>query len=140
MTLSRSSVVAMMRGVYCPLATWIATSSEPKVKTTNDSVKRDDRAGECLRSFEPEPVSRPAQLPFERLDDDPEHPLGQAGSDRNDPQRRAQVALDSVALLPVHVSLVASNSVAVDGFVLPQYTALALSHHPRGGHEDEDPG
>ena len=38
MTLSRSSVVAMMRGVYCPLATWIATSSEPKVKTTNDSV------------------------------------------------------------------------------------------------------
>ena len=37
MTLSRSSVVAMMRGVYCPLATWIATSSEPNVKTSNDS-------------------------------------------------------------------------------------------------------
>ena len=36
MTLSRSSVVAMMRGVYWPLATWIATSSEPKVKTMND--------------------------------------------------------------------------------------------------------
>ena len=25
-----------MRGVYCPLATWIATSSEPKVKTRKD--------------------------------------------------------------------------------------------------------
>ena len=36
MALSRNSVVAMMRGVYCPPATWIATSSEPKVKTRND--------------------------------------------------------------------------------------------------------
>jgi len=34
--LSRSRVVAMMRGVYCPLATWIATSSEPKVNTRKD--------------------------------------------------------------------------------------------------------
>ena len=38
MTLSRSSVVAMIRGVYCPLAIWIATSSEPKVKIMSDSV------------------------------------------------------------------------------------------------------
>ncbi len=37
-TRSRSSVVAMMRGVSCPLAIWIATSSEPKVNTTNVSV------------------------------------------------------------------------------------------------------
>ena len=36
MTLSRSSVVAMMRGVYWPPATWIATSSEPNVKTRNE--------------------------------------------------------------------------------------------------------
>ena len=35
-TLSRSSVVAMIRGVYCPPATWIATSSEPNVKTRNE--------------------------------------------------------------------------------------------------------
>ena len=35
-TLSRSKVVAMIRGVICPLATCIATSSEPNVKTTND--------------------------------------------------------------------------------------------------------
>ena len=37
-TLSRSSVVAMMRGVSWPPAIWIATSSEPNVNTTNDSV------------------------------------------------------------------------------------------------------
>ncbi len=37
-TRSRSSVVAMMRGVSCPLAIWIATSSDPNVKTTNESV------------------------------------------------------------------------------------------------------
>ena len=37
-TRSRSSVVAMMRGVSWPLAIWIATSSEPNVKTTNESV------------------------------------------------------------------------------------------------------
>ena len=37
-TLSRSSVVAMMRGVSCPPAICTATSSEPKVKTRNDSV------------------------------------------------------------------------------------------------------
>ena len=37
-TLSRSSVVAMIRGVSCPPATWIATSSEPNVNTRNDSV------------------------------------------------------------------------------------------------------
>ena len=36
MTLSRSSVVAMIRGVYCPPATWIATSSEPNVKTRKE--------------------------------------------------------------------------------------------------------
>ena len=36
--MSRSSVVAMTRGVYWPLATWIATSSEPNVKTTNERV------------------------------------------------------------------------------------------------------
>ena len=35
--LSRSSVVAMIRGVYCPPATWIATSSEPKVNTRKES-------------------------------------------------------------------------------------------------------
>src|SRR6267154_4888633 len=34
----RSSVVAMIRGVNCALATCIATSKEPKVKTTNESV------------------------------------------------------------------------------------------------------
>ena len=28
----------MMRGVSWPLAIWIATSSEPNVKTTNESV------------------------------------------------------------------------------------------------------
>ena len=39
MTLSRSSVVAMMRGVYWPPATWIATSSEPKVKTMNERLR-----------------------------------------------------------------------------------------------------
>ena len=33
MTLSRSSVVAMIRGVSCPLAICMATSREPKVKT-----------------------------------------------------------------------------------------------------------
>ena len=49
MALSRSSVVAMMRGVYWPPATWIATSNEPKVKTRNDrlsvmSVSSNDRA------------------------------------------------------------------------------------------------
>src|SRR6187455_602089 len=37
-TLSHSSVVAMIRGVSCELATWIATSSEPKVNTTNDNA------------------------------------------------------------------------------------------------------
>ena len=36
--LSRSNVAAMIRGVSCPLATWIATSREPKVKTVNVSV------------------------------------------------------------------------------------------------------
>ncbi len=36
MTLSRSSVVAMMRGVYWPPAIWMATSSEPNVNTRND--------------------------------------------------------------------------------------------------------
>ena len=35
MTLFRSSVVAMIRGVSCPLATWIATINELKVKTMN---------------------------------------------------------------------------------------------------------
>ncbi len=39
MTLSRSRVVAMMRGVYWPPATWIATSSEPKVKTMNEMLR-----------------------------------------------------------------------------------------------------
>src|SRR5262245_450292 len=34
----RSSVVAMMRGVICALATWIATSNDPNVNTTNDRV------------------------------------------------------------------------------------------------------
>ena len=38
MTLSRSRVVAMMRGVYWPPATWIATSSEPNVKTMNERL------------------------------------------------------------------------------------------------------
>ncbi len=38
MTLLRSSVVAMIRGVSCPLATWIATRSDPKVKTMNEIV------------------------------------------------------------------------------------------------------
>ena len=37
-TLSRSSVVAMMRGVSWTPATWIATSSDPNVNTTNESV------------------------------------------------------------------------------------------------------
>ena len=37
-TLSRKSVVAMIRGVNCPPAIWIATNSEPNVKTRNDSV------------------------------------------------------------------------------------------------------
>ncbi len=36
-TLSRSSVVAITRGVSWPPAIWMATSSEPKVKTRNDS-------------------------------------------------------------------------------------------------------
>jgi hypothetical protein len=36
--LSRNSIVAMMRGVSCPLATWIATSSDPKVNTRKDSA------------------------------------------------------------------------------------------------------
>ena len=39
MTLSRSNVVAMMRGVYCPPATWMATSSEPKVNTMKERLK-----------------------------------------------------------------------------------------------------
>jgi len=48
-TLSRSSVVAMIGGVYCPPATWIATSSEPHVKTSNErfnviTVSSNDRA------------------------------------------------------------------------------------------------
>lgn len=34
---SRSSVVAITRGVSWPPAIWIATSSEPKVKTRKDS-------------------------------------------------------------------------------------------------------
>ncbi len=29
--------MAMMRGVYCPPATWMATRSDPKVKTMKDS-------------------------------------------------------------------------------------------------------
>ena len=37
-TLSRSSVVAMIRGVSWPPAICMATSSEPNVKTRNDSV------------------------------------------------------------------------------------------------------
>ena len=37
-TASRSSVVAMTRGVSWNPATWIATSRDPKVNTTNDSV------------------------------------------------------------------------------------------------------
>jgi hypothetical protein len=37
-TLLRSSVVAMIRGVSCPPATWMATSSEPKVNTRNEIV------------------------------------------------------------------------------------------------------
>ena len=36
--LSRSSMVAIIRGVSCPLATWIATSIDPNVKTTKASV------------------------------------------------------------------------------------------------------
>ena len=36
--LSRSNVVAMIRGVSWPPATWIATSSDPKVNTRNESV------------------------------------------------------------------------------------------------------
>src|SRR3954447_2161330 len=38
MVLSRSSVVAMMRGVSCALAIWIATSSELKAKTMKETV------------------------------------------------------------------------------------------------------
>ena len=38
MELSRSKVVAMILGVSCPPATWIATRREPKVKTMNVSV------------------------------------------------------------------------------------------------------
>ncbi len=37
-TLSRSSVVAIIRGVSWPLATWMATSKDPNVKTRNDSA------------------------------------------------------------------------------------------------------
>lgn len=36
--LSRSRIVAMIRGVIWALATWIATSSELKAKTMNDST------------------------------------------------------------------------------------------------------
>ena len=36
MTLLRSNVVAIIRGVSCPLATWIATSNEPKVNTIKE--------------------------------------------------------------------------------------------------------
>ena len=38
MELSRSNVVAMILGVNCPPATWMATRREPKVKTMNVSV------------------------------------------------------------------------------------------------------
>jgi hypothetical protein len=38
MTLSRNKVVAMIRGVSWPLAIWMATISEPNVKTINESV------------------------------------------------------------------------------------------------------
>ena len=56
MTLSFSSVVAMIRGVYCPLATCTATSREPKVKTMKERAKRDHRAGNGACAFNPEPV------------------------------------------------------------------------------------
>ena len=39
MTLSCSSVVAMILGVSCPLATCSATSIEPKMKTTKNIVR-----------------------------------------------------------------------------------------------------
>ena len=47
--LSRKSVVAMIRGVYCPPATWMATSRELKVNTIKERfvvtiVSSSDRA------------------------------------------------------------------------------------------------
>ncbi len=60
MTLSRSSVVAMMRGVYCPLATWIATNSEANVKTSNDSVSVMTALESALAPSSPSPY--PTQL------------------------------------------------------------------------------
>ena len=72
-TLSRSSVVAMIRGVYWPPATWMATSSEPNVNTRKErfsviTVSSIDRApGMDRPKYEVSWSSRPvrtSQLPM----------------------------------------------------------------------------
>ena len=87
MTLSRSSVVAIMRGVYWPLATWMATSSEPNVKTTNERLSVMTVLASALApSIPSSSPHRPSASPgFHPLDDGPEHALGQAGKHWNNP-------------------------------------------------------
>ena len=87
MTLSRSSVVAMTRGVYWPLATWIATSSEPNVKTTKERLSVMTVLAERLGSVNSELEPSPARVRLDHLDDGPEHSLRHPSKDRNDPER-----------------------------------------------------
>jgi hypothetical protein len=64
MTLSRNSVVAMIRGLSCPLATWIATSIDPKVKTRNESVSV---MMVCIAAVVPASVNGQMGTQFKRL-------------------------------------------------------------------------
>ena len=85
----------MTRGVSCALATCIATSSEPKVKTMNERVSVMTR----LEHAPGTPSQRPAPSgpTVTHWIEEVQHAvgaqaLGDDGQDRHDPQGRAQVA------------------------------------------------
>ena len=106
MALSRSSVVAMMRGVYWPPATWIATSSEPKVKTRNDSFIVIEGLMQRLRPVPREPGEAATRgqgiEPPERRSTTITRKSARRGSD---PERRSHVADGAVDAVPRHVAL-----------------------------------
>lgn len=104
----------MMRGVYWPLATWIATSSEPKVEDEEGERKRDDRAAQRLRTIQAEARSAPVQPRIERVNDRGKKLHEDASGERNDPERRAEIALDAIALLPGHAQSSMTSPIAGD--------------------------
>ena len=103
MALSRSSVVAMIRGVSWPLATWMATIIEPKVNTVN-AIDEAMIVRHRERALLVEGKSgNPAGIKVERVGDSKgnlfEHERGHWRS----PDGGLEIALNGVAHAPVHL-------------------------------------